>query len=988
MAHNPPTVRREPDRSEDVAAHTGESLRDRSSCSSWSAWSHDSGAELAHRARDAAHSPRGAPHVVGAARESVDTAPSAEHSSVFGVARGSPGVSPLSPVFPPSELPEGPHGARAAGASANPFRAQATSAPSVDQTALADAYVPAVRLRDSSASDISLPAMMSSTEELLSYNGSPARSRRPALAQSEVSLPAMMSSSSELGSDNESLAPRSSTRRSALAVDTLRAGAHSTHAAPLSPPQEASAALQSTVDSPAPAQPHSTQHLHTLDASPALLEASPIPDYGWLLDADDTTEHADPPDQSADLSVSLADRSQTALLPGARDSLVSLYQADDSGWGSGHVTPPRDERRDSVSSPYATTASPYTIATPRRAPRRPTFATPGDTWSEIGDEYYTPEGPRRRRPVEAGTPQYNVDLHRSVSRASSMIDMYAHMHDDQQPLPIVSPGSDKKYVDMYDAAGADELNSHVIVDDENLQVPDPHWPEPKSSPLSTRGVVNLGVIMLLVLALLMLFLGYPVLHFSRDSQSQLVKPHAGPDQSAIQQVRTSLIDPDTPPEAHTKTSVRDGRELQLVFSDEFETDGRSFYPGDDPIWEAVDLEYWVTENYEWYSPEAVTTADGKLLITLSETPVHTKNFRGALVSTWNKFCFTGGYIEARVQLPGRPNVTGLWPAVWTMGNLGRAGYGASTEGVWPYSYDVCDVGTLPNQTYPDYLGGGPADTLSSGHYIDDYGPSLSFLPGQRLSSCTCPESDDHPGPRMPDGSWKARAAPEIDVLEAMGNNGPGEHGQVSMSYQVAPFDMAYNYTTSDDAFMTHDPRAIQNSYNGSPYQQAVSSKVNTTDEAYELGDGNHGKYDTYGFEYRPGGQRDDAYITWAICDKPMATVNASALAPNPYTEVDERTITREPMYVIVNLGISPSFTWINWDEIEFPAHLRVDYVRVYQDKDNIQVGCSPPDYPTAAYIEKHAEVYNNPNLTTWLADKSEGGYAHPFPANKLLGQCR
>jgi hypothetical protein len=24
--------------------------------------------------------------------------------------------------------------------------------------------------------------------------------------------------------------------------------------------------------------------------------------------------------------------------------------------------------------------------------------------------------------------------------------------------------------------------------------------------------------------------------------------------------------------------------LQLVFSDEFETEGRSFYPGDDPYW--------------------------------------------------------------------------------------------------------------------------------------------------------------------------------------------------------------------------------------------------------------------------------------------------------------------------------------------------------------------------------------------------------------------
>lgn len=47
----------------------------------------------------------------------------------------------------------------------------------------------------------------------------------------------------------------------------------------------------------------------------------------------------------------------------------------------------------------------------------------------------------------------------------------------------------------------------------------------------------------------------------------------------------------------------------------------------------------------------------------------------------NKFCFTGGYVETSVQLPGANNVLGFWPAVWTMGNLGRAGYGASLDGM-------------------------------------------------------------------------------------------------------------------------------------------------------------------------------------------------------------------------------------------------------------------------------------------------------------------
>jgi hypothetical protein len=43
----------------------------------------------------------------------------------------------------------------------------------------------------------------------------------------------------------------------------------------------------------------------------------------------------------------------------------------------------------------------------------------------------------------------------------------------------------------------------------------------------------------------------------------------------------------------------------------------------------------------------------------------------------NKFCFTGGILLNSVTLPGTTNVLWLSPAVWAMGNLGHAGYGAS-----------------------------------------------------------------------------------------------------------------------------------------------------------------------------------------------------------------------------------------------------------------------------------------------------------------------
>lgn len=53
-----------------------------------------------------------------------------------------------------------------------------------------------------------------------------------------------------------------------------------------------------------------------------------------------------------------------------------------------------------------------------------------------------------------------------------------------------------------------------------------------------------------------------------------------------------LIDKDTPASALTRigiTGSNEGVEYELVFSDEFEVDGRSFWDGDDPFWEAVDL---------------------------------------------------------------------------------------------------------------------------------------------------------------------------------------------------------------------------------------------------------------------------------------------------------------------------------------------------------------------------------------------------------------
>ncbi|KAF8893334.1 glycoside hydrolase family 16 protein [Infundibulicybe gibba] len=433
-----------------------------------------------------------------------------------------------------------------------------------------------------------------------------------------------------------------------------------------------------------------------------------------------------------------------------------------------------------------------------------------------------------------------------------------------------------------------------------------------------------------------------------------------------------LVDVDSPVEAHIKPSWVHGTEMQLVFSDEFNVDGRSFYPGDDPYWEAADLHYWATNNSEWYDPAAVTTQDGKLVITLSKKNTHKLNYEGGLLSSWNKFCFTGGYIEASVQLPGANNILGLWPAIWTMGNLGRAGFGASSDGTWPYSYDSCDVGTVANQTH----NGLPHAATINGDA--KYGGGLSWLPGQRLSRCTCP-GEDHPGPMHSDGTFVGRAAPEIDIFEAQIEEKTLIAG-VSQSSQWAPFNERYKWlNTSENLQINNASISYLNTFVGNFVQQATSVVTDTDPRCYER---NGGCFSIYGFEYKPG--FDNSYITWISDNKVAWTLRGVGMGPDTAVEIGTRPVPQEPMYIILNLGISTNFGFVDFDNLPFPAHMLVDYIRVYQPVDALNIGCDPKDFPTKAYIERHLEAYTNPNLTTWGLDRD---YKEPWPKNSFLEQC-
>src|SRR5260370_9351659 len=96
--------------------------------------------------------------------------------------------------------------------------------------------------------------------------------------------------------------------------------------------------------------------------------------------------------------------------------------------------------------------------------------------------------------------------------------------------------------------------------------------------------------------------GYPVYrHFTTKHQPTQGAFNYGGTNSSGQVPKLinniSLIDPATPQSAYTKASFEDPtQQWDLVFSDEFNVDGRTFWPGDDPYWEAVNLDYWQTVN--------------------------------------------------------------------------------------------------------------------------------------------------------------------------------------------------------------------------------------------------------------------------------------------------------------------------------------------------------------------------------------------------------
>ena len=154
-----------------------------------------------------------------------------------------------------------------------------------------------------------------------------------------------------------------------------------------------------------------------------------------------------------------------------------------------------------------------------------------------------------------------------------------------------------------------------------------------------------------------------------------------------------------------------------------------------------------------------------------------------------------------------------------------------------------------------------------------------------------------------------------------------------------------------------DKITILNSYQGGPFQEALSGLTNLNNDWYD------GKaYASYSFHYTTGNK---GAITWTVADEPVWKLDAKALGPNG--NVGQRPIPKEPLSMIMNFGMSTGFSQLNLTGLAslFPATMRFDYVRIYQPSDSKSITCDPPGYETTPYIKSHMDVYTNPNKTQW-----------------------
>ncbi|GLD91630.1 hypothetical protein PINS_up000163 [Pythium insidiosum] len=406
------------------------------------------------------------------------------------------------------------------------------------------------------------------------------------------------------------------------------------------------------------------------------------------------------------------------------------------------------------------------------------------------------------------------------------------------------------------------------------------------------------------------------------------------------------VDPDTPVESRKAQvplgphsfGAGENTTYELIFSDEFESSKRKFEAGFDRRWTAIDQLDTTNMGQHYFLPQAVQIDAGNLIITTTKPK---EKYRGAeyvsgSLQSWNKFCYTGGFVEVRAILPGKWGIPGTWPALWIMGNLGRATFLGSQEGTWPWSYDYC------------------------GPWVEE---SQNVI--QKISACGNLTDKDDPESypeRYGLNRHQGRGATEIDIMEAQ-IKAKDQPAYISTSLQIRP-------SLQDDLRPASEtlPKPgqwyqglkfgnfsrINSDYYGEKGLDAVSALTQLDPNSFD-------SYHLYQLDWSPG---PEGYIRWWLDGNFLFEIPGSAL--NVWSEgIPPRMIPVEPSYLILSTAVSEKFSPPCDGQIcqsIWPSNFTIDYVRVYQGNPNnyTSIGCNPTAYPTTEYIFTHPVDYGLP----------------------------
>ena len=106
-------------------------------------------------------------------------------------------------------------------------------------------------------------------------------------------------------------------------------------------------------------------------------------------------------------------------------------------------------------------------------------------------------------------------------------------------------------------------------------------------------------------------------------------------------------------------------------------------------WTASNSLSYNTYGDSYMLPSALRVEDGVLNITGTKRSHLGASYIGGQLTTWNRMCYQGGYLEVRYKAPGVYGQDGNWPAIWTMGFLVRDNHMIRNLNLWPYSYSEC-----------------------------------------------------------------------------------------------------------------------------------------------------------------------------------------------------------------------------------------------------------------------------------------------------------